>query len=81
MIIECCLGSSCHVKNGPQILNLLKKTIAEKNLEDTIELAGCMCLGHCAEPGANIRINGKVITGITDENFNDFWTKNIEALF
>ncbi|OJF75616.1 MAG: NADH dehydrogenase [Treponema sp. CETP13] len=79
MKIECCLGSSCHVKSGPQILELLKKTIKEKSLENKIELAGCMCLGHCEEPGANLRIDGEVITGITEENFSDFWKNKVEA--
>ena len=78
MKIECCLGSSCHVKGGPQILNLLKKTIAEKNLAEKIEIAGCMCLGHCDEPGANVRIDGKVVSGITEENFGNFWKTEIE---
>jgi len=79
MKIECCLGSSCHVKGGPQILELLKKTIKAKGLEDKIEIAGCMCLGHCEEPGSNVRIDGEVITGITEENFSDFWKNKIEA--
>lgn len=81
MKIEVCMGSSCHAKGAGSVLNLLKDAIASNKLEDKVELAGSICLGHCKESGANLKIDGEVVTGITKENFYDFFnTKIIAAL-
>ncbi len=77
MKIEVCLGSSCHVKGGQRVLGLLKKAIAENNLIDSVELAGTVCLGECKSNGVNMKIDGNVETGITEENFEQFFKDKI----
>ena len=78
--IQVCMGSSCHAKGASRVLDLLRNAIKENNLEDKITLAGTLCLGHCAEPGANMKINGEVVTGITEENFAEFFETRIKKI-
>ncbi len=78
MKIEVCMGSSCHAKGSQGVIEMLKKAIAANGFGDKIELAGSICLGHCAEPGANMKIDGEVVTGITAENFDEFFNTHIK---
>ncbi|MFA6937480.1 MAG: (2Fe-2S) ferredoxin domain-containing protein [Treponema sp.] len=77
MKIELCQGSSCHVKGAKQILDMLRKAIKENNLTDKVEIAGTVCLGQCKSAGVNMRIDGNIVTGITTENFNNFFQTNV----
>ena len=36
MLIQICVGSSCHLKGSPEIVELFQKAVAEKHLEDEI---------------------------------------------
>jgi NADH:ubiquinone oxidoreductase subunit E len=77
MKIEVCLGSSCHVKGGNKIIDLLKKAIKEHQLEDKVELAGTVCLGQCKSGGVNMKIDGTIITGVTEKGFNEFFDEKV----
>lgn len=81
MTIEICMGSSCHARGASRVLDLLRKAISENNLEDKINLSGTLCLGLCAEPGANMKIDEEVVTGITEENFAEFFENRIKKAF
>ncbi|MCL2186554.1 MAG: (2Fe-2S) ferredoxin domain-containing protein, partial [Treponema sp.] len=41
--------------------------IEEHKLEDKIEVAGCLCSGHCAK-GPNIMINDKLISDVSEQS-------------
>lgn len=77
MKIEVCFGSSCHVKGSKSILELLKTELKKNGLEDKVELAGSICLGACKENGANMKIDGEIVTGITKENFPEFFKTRV----
>jgi NADH:ubiquinone oxidoreductase subunit E len=77
MKIEVCVGSSCHVKGGQDILILLKKAIKENGIENKVTLAGTTCLGQCKSAGVNLRVDGNVVTGITEENFSEFFKNSV----
>ncbi|MFA6948448.1 MAG: NAD(P)H-dependent oxidoreductase subunit E [Eubacteriales bacterium] len=49
MKITVCIGSSCHLKGSHQIVEQLKKLIADNKVGDKVELAGAFCLGRCQE--------------------------------
>lgn len=77
MKIEMCFGSSCHVKGSGDILILLREAIKAHHLEDKVTIAGTLCLNHCGEPGANLRIGEEIITGITTDNFDEFFKTKV----
>ena len=77
MKIEVCLGSSCHVKGGQQILRLLKENIKKNDIENKVELAGTVCLGECKSGGVNMKVDGEIVTGITEKNFDQFFKNKV----
>ena len=40
MIIQICVGSSCHLKGSQRIVELFQKAVEENKLDDQITLAG-----------------------------------------
>ena len=77
MIIQVCVGSSCHIKGSPEIVELLQKAVAENKLEDEITLAGSFCIGKCNRIGVTVQVDDEVYTGITKENFKEFFKENV----
>ena len=77
MIIQICVGSSCHLKGSPEIVELLQKAVEEYHLEDEVTLSGSFCIGKCNRVGVTVQVNDDVHVGVTTENFRDFFKKNI----
>ena len=81
MIIQVCVGSSCHLKGSPEIVELLQKAVEQNHLEDEITLAGNFCIGKCNRVGVTIQVDDDVHTGITKENFKEFFQENVLSKF
>ena len=81
MIIQVCVGSACHLKGSPEIVELLQKAVEENHLKDEITLAGCFCIGKCNRVGVTIQIDDDVHTGITKENFKEFFQVHVLSNF
>ena len=77
LIIQVCVGSSCHLKGSAEIVELLQKAVEEYHIEDEVVLAGSFCIGKCNRVGVTIQVNDDVHVGITRENFKEFFTKHI----
>ena len=77
VIVQVCVGSSCHLKGSPEIVELLQKAVEEHRLEDEVTLAGSFCIGKCNRVGVTIQVNDDVHVGITKENFKEFFNENI----
>lgn len=75
--VEVCVGSSCHLKGSPRIVELLQKYIEEAHLEDEIILTGSFCTGRCNRVGVTVTEGDNVYTGITPEGFDTFWKETI----
>ena len=77
MIIQICVGSSCHIKGSPEIVELLQKAVSEYHLDDEITLAGSFCIGKCNRTGVTVQVDDDIHTGITKENFKEFFKENV----
>ena len=77
MIIQICVGSSCHLKGAPEIVELLKNAIEEYHLENEVTLTGSFCIGKCNRIGVTVQIDDDIHTGITRENFKEFFQENV----
>ena len=77
MIIQICVGSSCHLKGSEEIVRLLNEKISENGLQDEITLAGSFCIGRCSRTGVTVQIDDEVVTGVTVDGFNEFFDKYI----
>lgn len=77
MIIQVCVGSSCHLKGSPEIVELLQKAVEEYHLEDEVTLVGSFCIGKCNRIGVTIQVDDDIHVGITKENFKEFLQENV----
>ena len=77
MIIQVCVGSSCHLKGSPEIVELLQKAVEENNLSDQVTLAGSFCIGKCNREGVTVQVDDDIHIGITKENFKEFFKENV----
>ena len=77
MIIQVCVGSSCHLKGSAEIVELLQKAIEEYHLENEITLAGSFCIGKCNRIGVTVQVDDDIHTGVTKESFKEFFNENI----
>ena len=77
MMIQICVGSSCHLKGSEQIVGLFQKAVEEHNLGDKITLAGSFCIGRCNREGVTVQIDDEIITGVTPATFESFFETEI----
>ncbi len=77
MIIQICVGSSCHIKGSPEIVELIQNAVTEYKLEDEVTLAGSFCTGKCNRVGVTVQVDDEVHTGVTKENFKEFFKENV----
>ena len=77
MIIQICVGSSCHLKGSPVIVELLQNAVAEYHLENDVTLAGSFCIGKCNREGVTVQVDDDIHIGITKENFKEFFTEQV----
>ena len=81
MIVQICVGSSCHLKGSEQIVELMQNAVANNHLETEITLAGSFCTGRCNRVGVTVIVDDYTFTGVTPENFNEFFKTNILSRF
>lgn len=77
MIIQICVGSSCHLKGSEEIIALLQNAVAEHQLEREVTLAGSFCTGNCNRVGVTLQVDDDVYPGITRESFNEFFNEKV----
>ena len=77
LIVQICVGSSCHLKGSAEIVELFEQAIKDNNVEDEVVLVGSFCIGKCNRVGVTIQVNDDVHVGVTKETFKEFFEKNI----
>lgn len=71
MKITVCIGSSCHIKGSHRVVERLQKLVAEKGLENEIELAGAFCMSNC-QKGVCVTVDGEFYS-VSPETVDDFF--------
>ena len=79
MIIQICVGSSCHIKGSAEIVEMLQAAVAEYHLEGEVTLAGSFCIGKCNRVGVTVQVDDEVYTGVTKEGFKEFFQESVLA--
>jgi len=80
MIIQICVGSSCHLKGSPELVELFKKAVEEHNLDGDVTLAGSFCIGKCNRVGVTVQVDDEVYTGVTPSSFEEFFKDKVLAV-
>ena len=79
MIIQICVGSSCHIKGSAEIVEMLQQAVADNDLENEVTLAGSFCIGKCNRVGVTVQVDEEVHVGVTREGFKEFFAQNVLA--
>jgi NADH:ubiquinone oxidoreductase subunit E len=74
--ITVCMGSSCFGKGNSSVAEQVTQFVAEHNLTEKIEVSGCLCTSCCAQ-GPNIKINDKLISGISEQTISEIIIKEL----
>ncbi len=77
VVVQVCVGSACHLRGSSEIVALLQKAVEENRIEDEVVLAGSFCIGKCNGTGVTVQVDDDVHTGITPENFKEFFANHI----
>lgn len=77
MIIQICVGSSCHLKGSHELVEKLQKAVEQYKLESEVTLAGSFCVGKCNRVGVTVQVDDETITGVTPEGFDEFFKKYV----
>lgn len=77
IVVQICVGSSCHLKGSPEIVELFEKAIEERHLEHDVILMGSFCIGKCNREGVTVQVDDDIHVGITKENFKEFFQEHI----
>ena len=77
MIIQVCIGSSCHLKGSHDIVELMQNAIEEHHLQEEVTLCGSFCIGKCNRIGVTIQVDDEICVGITKETFKDFFSEKV----
>lgn len=77
IIIQICVGSSCHLKGSQDIVEMLRKEIEQRNLEGEVVLTGSFCFGKCNRVGVTVAVDDDIYPGITVENFQEFFKNKV----
>ena len=77
MIIQICVGSSCHLKGSYELVEKFKNAIEAHDIEAEITLAGSFCTGNCNREGVTVQIDDETFTGVTPEGFKEFFKENV----
>ena len=77
LIVQICVGSSCHLKGSAEIVRLFENAIAEYHIEDDVVLMGNFCIGKCNRVGVTVQINDDIHVGVTAENFREFFKEHV----
>ena len=62
--MQICLGSSCFSRGNKDVVAFIKEYLRKNHLDDKVIFKGARCMGLCSN-GPNLRINEKIIEGIT----------------
>ena len=74
--ITVCMGSSCFGKGNSANAEYITRFIEEHSLQNNVEVSGCLCCNACAQ-GPNIRINDKLISGVSEQTATDIIVKEL----
>lgn len=77
VVIQICVGSSCHLKGSQDIVDLLRKEIEERHLENDVVLTGSFCFGKCNRVGVTVAVDDDVCIGVTRDNFQEFFKEKV----
>ncbi|WKY48635.1 (2Fe-2S) ferredoxin domain-containing protein [Eubacteriaceae bacterium ES3] len=72
-MIKVCIGSSCHVRGSYQVVQIFKRLLKDKNLQEDFVLEGSFCMGHCQD-GVSVECEGNFYS-VTEDTAEFIFTQ------
>lgn len=76
MDVKVCIGSACHLKGSYEVIEKLKKLIADNHAEDKILLKASFCLGRCGD-GVTVTAGDDFLEGVTPDTVERIFAEQI----
>ena len=76
MIIQICVGSSCHMKGSYHVIQAYKQLIEKYGLSDRVMLKASFCMQRCTG-GITATIDGEPIENLTVQNCEAIFLERI----
>lgn len=61
--IQVCMGSACHLKGAPLVVQAFQDELSKRDLTEEVELMGNFCQNQCLE-GVVVKIDGQILTRV-----------------
>ena len=74
--MQICMGSSCFSRGNREVVNYIRDYLKRNHLEDKIVFKGARCMNLCSN-GPNLRINDRIIEGVTLSKIDAILEKEI----
>jgi NADH:ubiquinone oxidoreductase subunit E len=74
--MQICMGSSCFSRGNRDVVNYIRDYLKRNHLEDKIVFKGARCMNLCSN-GPNLRINDRIIEGVTLSKIDAILEKEI----
>ena len=62
--LSICVGSSCHLKGSPEVIERCREEIRKRHWEEKVELKAAFCLSCCSHDGVAVRVGGSYLLGL-----------------
>ena len=76
IVIDVCVGSSCHIRGSAFIINALKDAIHTNKLGKEVELRASFCMGECKD-GVCMKIDGEQVKNVTPANIQSIFKEKV----
>lgn len=75
MKVTICIGSSCHLKGSRAIIERLQALVAEKDLQNDVELCGAFCMKNCVN-GVSVTVDDTIFS-VKPETVDEFFNTEV----
>lgn len=76
MIIDVCVGSSCHLKGSYEVIQKIQDLIKENDLGSKVAVKASFCLGNCSK-GVSMKIDDEPIYNVTPNSIKDIFYEKV----
>lgn len=74
--VSVCVGSSCHIKGAPEVIERFQQLVAEHDLWNQVELKGVFCLERCTS-GVTIDIDGEIYSACNGDDAQRLFSEKV----
>jgi NADH:ubiquinone oxidoreductase subunit E len=79
MTIKVCIGSACHLKGSYEVIQKLKESIEQHQLEGQVHLRSSFCLGACSN-GVSVQVDEREVRSLSPDTVEAFFEEILKEV-